>query len=283
MTLAGDNLPPEKLASGMGIYGVGGEVGSALAPSIGITLVDFGTRLRDLSFGYKLMFCYAATIMALAIIPALILRPDKKSKEQLADAGKWYGNIVSVHAIPTAVIMLLITLSYSLYSTFTIKFAEERGIAGISVFYFVLAGTLVLSRPFSGMLSDRLGVRRILFPALALFAVSFLIFGSSKSLAAALLGAVIAAIGYGASQPTVQAMCMQTLPPIKRGVASNTLYIGMDLGFFLGPLLGGFVCNAVGYAATFKLTAIPVAAAIACLAVILPGFYRRLKYLSKNG
>ncbi|MDR3277272.1 MAG: MFS transporter, partial [Oscillospiraceae bacterium] len=54
MTLAGDNLPPEKLASGMGIYGVGGAVGSALAPSIGITLVDFGTRLRDLSFGYKL-------------------------------------------------------------------------------------------------------------------------------------------------------------------------------------------------------------------------------------
>ena len=34
--------------------------------------------------------------------------------------------------------------------------------------------------------------------------------------------------------------------PIKRGVASNTSYFGMDLGYFLGPTLGGLVV-AKGY------------------------------------
>jgi MFS family permease len=45
MTLAGDNLPPEKLASGMGVYGIGGAVGTAVAPAVAIKLVDFGTKL----------------------------------------------------------------------------------------------------------------------------------------------------------------------------------------------------------------------------------------------
>ena len=49
------------------------------------------------------------------------------------------------------------------------------------------------------------------------------------------LGGVIAALGVGATQPSLQAMCMQTEVPLKRSVASNTIYVGMDSGLFLGP------------------------------------------------
>jgi predicted MFS family arabinose efflux permease len=62
-------------------------------------------------------------------------------------------------------------------------------------------------------------------------------------------------------------------------VASNTLYIGMDLGLFLGPLFGGLVCDRFDFARMFGAATAPVAAGLLCLAAVLPGYYRRRKSL----
>ena len=60
MTVAGDSLPREKLASGMGVYSVGGAVMIAIAPGIGVALLNLGTVLRDAGFGFKLVFLFGA-------------------------------------------------------------------------------------------------------------------------------------------------------------------------------------------------------------------------------
>jgi MFS family permease len=49
LVIAGDSLPYEKMASGMGIYGVGGSIMTAIGPSLGIWLQAFGTRVRDVA------------------------------------------------------------------------------------------------------------------------------------------------------------------------------------------------------------------------------------------
>ena len=86
----------------------------------------------------------------------------------------------------------------------------------------------------------------VIIPSLIVFALSFLAVGLGRSLGMMLLGAVLGALGYGALNPIIQTLCIRTVPPERRGVASNTQYFGMDLGYFLGPLLGGLLYSAFG-------------------------------------
>ena len=279
MTLAADHLPGAKLASGIGIYGIGGAVASAVAPSIGDAMIRLGTGLRGEGFGFMLMFLFGSAIFVLAIIPAAMLAPDRKTKEEIASTGVWYKNIFTIHALPTTIVMFLVMIPHAMIHTFMFDFGREQGIAGVSVFYLVLALTLAVSRPLGGFMIDKFGIAKIMFPGLVLFIVSLLIIGSSTALWMLIVAAVIAAFGFGSSSPTLQAMCMQTEKPIKRGVASNTIHMGLDSGLFLGPIIGNAVRIQTNFAVMYRTAAIPVVLAIISLAIILPIHRRRVASL----
>jgi MFS family permease len=280
MTLASDNLPKEKLASGMGVYGVGGAIGMAFGPMVGVELLNLGTKLKSEGTGFTLVFLFAALVFALAVIPSAILTPDKKTKADIASTGAWYKNIATIHAVPTTVVLFFLVMAYSVYNAYMIEYSKQLGIGNISWFFTVLAGVLVFSRPLSGMLGDRLGAAKVILPGMILFGCSYLIVGSAKGLPVMLIGAVLAAIGYGSTQPSLQAMCIQTVTPLKRGVASNTIYVGMDLGFFLGPLLGSVIYDkSQSYSLVYTLTAASVALALICFIIILPIHRKRLREL----
>ena len=275
MTLASDNLPREKMASGMGIYTIGAAMATAVSPSIGGALLNIGVSIRDEKLGFNIIFLYSAVMLLLAMIPAVILRPDKKSKEDVASTGAWYKNIITVHAIPFAIVLLMIQMAYSLYNTYMIEFGKEQGIASISVFFTVLAVALAVSRPMSGILTDRLGAHKVIFPGMVIFALSFIIVGSGSALWMVLVGAALAALGFGASQAPLIAMSMQTVEPLKRGVASNTIYMGIDLGLFFGPLFGGFVYSAFNYATMYRTAVVPIGLSIIGFAITLPIYRKR--------
>ena len=282
MTLAADHLPKDKITSGIGIYGIGGAIANAVAPSTGEAILSYGTRVRDENYGFTLLFMLGAVVFVLSAIPALILDHDRKTKEDVASTGAWYKNIFTKHAAPSTFVIFLIMIPYSMLNTYIFVFGDEQGIAGISIFYITLAVTLAVFRPLSGYLTDKLGIPRIAIPAMVIFACSMVIVGSGKTLSMVVLGAVCAAIGFGASQPALQAMCLQCEPPLYRGVAGNTLYIGLDLGLFIGPYLGGLVNAKTDYSTMFKLGAAPVILAIICLIIVLPIYKKRIKELEKD-
>lgn len=280
MTLAADSLPPSKMASGMGIYGVGGAVGTAFGPTIGYQLFRFGERLSNADLGYTFVFLFAALAFSLAIIPSFILRPDNKSKEDIASTGAWYKNIITIHAVPTTLVMFFVIIGYAIYNSYVFNLGEEKNLGdGISLFYTLMALTLIVSRPLSGYLSDKFGAPKVIIPGMILFAASFLIVGTSNSLEQILVGAVVAALGVGSTQPAIQAMNMQSVSPLKRSVASNTIYVGMDLGLFAGPLLGSVIYKSSSFSVMFNITAIPVAIALISFIFILPIYRRRCAQL----
>ena len=283
MTISSDNVPKEKMASGMGIYGVGGAIGTAVGPSIGSWLFEFGARVKTEDYGYTLLFLFAAVVLFVAVIPCIILQPDKKTKEQVASTGAWYKNIVTVHAVPTTIIIFFVFMSYAIYNSYIFNLGEELNIENISLFYAFMACTLIISRPLSGLLSDRLGVTKVIVPGLLMFAASFIIIGFSTTIGSILVGGVLAALGIGFTQPAVQAMCMQTAVPLRRSVASNTMYIGMDSGLFVGPLLGSVVYDHSSYALTFKLSWIPAILALIAFVIILPIHKKRRAELEQLG
>jgi MFS family permease len=279
MTLAGDTLPKERMASGMGIYGLTGSIGLAIGPWIGENILRFGTYLRDENFGFTCVFLFAMMSFFVGIIPSYLLLPDRKTKQDILSTGAWYKNIVSVHAIPMSIVMFLNFVGWSLYNVYIVEFAKELGITGISSFYAVLAMGLMITRPASGWLTDRFGLTKIIPPALILFALSFQIIGFGKSLSTMLAGAAIASVGFGSFQPALFSMCILSETPLRRSVASNTLYIGIDLGLFLGPIMGSMIYKLYSYSTMFKTASLMILLALIVFIVLMPAYYRRRRVL----
>ena len=50
---------------------------------------------------------------------------------------------------------------------------------------------------------------------------------------------------------------MKTVPPERRGSASCTNYIGVDLGSIIGPAIAGFVAQSFGYTMLFRIMVFP--------------------------
>ena len=278
LTIASDSLPREKLGSGIGIFGIGGALSQAVGPSIGIAIRDLGTRLRGEGGGYTAVFLTSALFMLLALIPIFLIPHVKQTEEQRSALGKWYRNIVSRETLSSALLMCLISVSGVLYTTYMVPYAKELGIGSIGVFFTVYAVVLLGARPFFAHLSDRVGMGAVIIPSLVVFALSFLVIGLGRSLGMMLLGAVLGALGYGAVNPIIQTLCIRTVQPERRGVASNTQYFGMDLGFFLGPLLGGFLYSAFGrYSAMYLIGGIaPLALCLLCFLLIWGKLKQRL-------
>jgi MFS family permease len=281
MALASDSLPKSKIGSGIGMLGAGGAIATAIAPSFGLFLRAWGAETFGFEkAGYTAIFLVSALAMLVAILPCALFRYTPPSKETRSAIGVWYKNIVAVEAIIPGVVILCLSCAYILYTFFMEPFAAENSIAGIGAFFTAFALVMVFSRPICGRLTDQYGVARVLYPSLLVFILSFVIISAAKSLPALIAGAMVAAAGYGTALPAMQAACMKAVPPLRSGVAGNTIYFGIDMGMFLGPTIGGIVASNLGYANMYLLCGtIPLV-----LSGILFFLYQRLRrnYTLKN-
>jgi MFS family permease len=216
--------------------------------------------------------------MALALIPSFLLNLAKQSKEELAETGAWYKNIIAVNAISPAVIMLLMTIAFSNYSAYLYPYAQAMGIEGIGAFFTVFAGGLFVSRLISGKLIDQYGSFKMIFIGMSVLAVSFVLVGLSRSLNSLLGAAAVASLGYGIAQPAIQTMCIQAVIPAKRAAASNTNYFGLDLGLFLGPLIGGMIYSRTGgYSQMYISMIVPIGLSVLVLALTWKSYEQNRK------
>ena len=280
MLIASNSLPQEKLASGLGMFGASTAISQAIAPHIGLALREWGTARGGEDFGYTAMFAFAAVMMAAALVPTAMLHAQRRVKQSPVAAGKWYQNILSRRAIAPSAVLMLLVIAYSLYNSYMVPYADELGVENIGLFFTVMAAVMLAIRPLSGALSDRVGMKTLMVPACLMFLASYFMIGRASALGLILAGGAVAAAGYGAANPVVQALTMQLEPKEKRAVASNTLYVGMDIGYFIGPLLGGFVRDFSGnYRAVILFGATPAALAIVLFLLTWPGCRRRMEQL----
>ena len=279
MTLAVDSLPKEKMASGVAMYGLGGTVMQAIAPNIGLWLRDMGPKLMDgaegLTLGYRMAFIFASIIMALALIPLIIMPYKKASKEEIASTGAWYKNIISKHTLPITLVVILAGTANSGYRSFLDAFAYEVGIPNIGLFSTTTALVMLFARPLSGRIMDRRSMKSVMPIGMGLIAIALVIISYSRTLPVILIGAVIISFGNGFVTPGLHAMCVQTEVPHRRAVATNTLYAGIDLGQYLGPVWGGIVVSQYNFSVSILSGLIPLALSFVFFLIFIKGWTRR--------
>ena len=283
LTVASDSLPKEKMGSGIGVFGLSGIFGTAFGPTIGLALRDLGDRLWGGSGGFRLTFFAAAGITLLALIPCLVMEDQPKpDREALKALGPWYKNIIAPETLPCAVILCCYCMSSGLYNIFMVPYAEQYGIGNVGIFFPIYAVAMLVTRPVSGRLLDRHGAAFVCYPCSAVAVASYLVLGLVHTMTGVVIAAILAGVAWGTLNPALQAMAMQTTVPAKRGVASNTGYLGMDMGFFLGPTLAGLVAAHTGeQGALFLSGMVPVIVGFVIFVLTWRRFQARVKWLER--
>ena len=198
LTMVSESVPPEKLASGIGVYGLSSVLATAAGPGIGLAIVE--------RFGYRAAFLFSAALLIAAMLLSLRMKPktDREYKVKFH-----LNNIVSRQALMPAFVMFMSCVARAGFTTFLVVLVTDvRQIGGISTYYVINALALMASRPLMGKISDKKGLHVTMGISFVLFTLNLIAVAFCNSTPVLYLAAVLNAFGFGATQPAAQALSL---------------------------------------------------------------------------
>jgi len=127
------------------------------------------------------------------------------------------------------------------------------GIGIINSLYMMAAATL--SMPL-GILSDRLGRKRLVLAGILVTALSSLLLALSRNFPQIMIVNAFAGFGIGAFTPTMMSFVADFSPMTHRGRSYAWYTMATYLGMSLGPALGGFFAQLLSYQWVFTISAV---------------------------
>lgn len=263
-TIVSDIIPAARIAEGIGYYGIANTIATAIGPALGLYLIGHSS--------YNILFVISFVLGVLGFISALFINYEHKG-QKYADALPYIdrdrlvnaaaGNrkkavIFEKTAIPTSAVLFFIALTYGSILTFLPSYAAFRGIKDIGIFFTVYALALLITRPITGKLADRYGFSTVILPGMALLFLSLVILAFAASLSAFLIAGVLYGLGYGSTQPTLNAIMVKLCPVERRGAANATFFSTMDIGIGLGAVMWGVVSQKAGFSCVYLASAVCV-------------------------
>jgi EmrB/QacA subfamily drug resistance transporter len=134
---------------------------------------------------------------------------------------------------------------------------SPTAVDSISIAYLV---SLAVFIPASGWLGDRLGGKRVMLGAIALFTAASALCGLASSLDELVAFRILQGAGGGMLAPVGMAMLYRTFPPAERIRAAAILTVPTTLAPALGPVLGGLLVTDLSWRWVFYVN-LPLGAA----------------------
>lgn len=243
-----DIIPASRRAEGIGYWGLATIFAVAMAPGLGFRLLRVG--------GWTAV---CLTVLALNLAMTVIatrLRQEKPS------AWTHEGGWVEWHVLLLSGCLFLYSFGYGGITSFVALHADAHGITPRSLFFTVFAVVVVVTRPLSGRLADRIGHRKVFVPCLVLIAAGLGLLARANTTAGLVAAAVVFACGFGTAYPTYTAHVMQNVDPARRGAAFGGMLAAFDTGIGTGSLAVGWVVEHAGFAAAWAITAALAALAL---------------------
>jgi MFS family permease len=171
------------------------------------------------------------------------------TKEQIEEMkGFHIKDFVEVKALPIAVLMGVLALSYSGILSFLTSYSREIKLMTAASFFFIVYSVIVLiSRPITGSILDKKGHNVVIYPAILLFSAGLFVLSQAGNGFTLLLGGVLIGFGFGNLQSSLQAVSIKSSPRYRVGLAVSTFFICHDIGVGMGPFLLGYLVPLMGY------------------------------------
>ena len=247
LVMISDWLPSEKLASGVTMFGLGGVVGSALGPAIGLTFAE--------KVGYNAAFLCSACLFAVCFVTAFLISSDERPDGKISFTLK---GMISMDVLIPALLLTFTMIVRASTNYLVVFLSDERHIEGIKFYFFANAAANLVFRPMIAKLADKRGIPFAMVPTFVFFAATMLAIAFCHNTFTLMLVAVLHAVGFGSIFAFLQAIAMKVAKPEDRGAASSTSFIGIDLGDLIGPIVWGVLIDSFGYATMFLCNLIPI-------------------------
>lgn len=120
--------------------------------------------------------------------------------------------------------------------------------------------TAILIRPISGVISDRWSRSWMMVLGIAFGAGGYALLALSEGIYLVMAARLLEGVGVALFVPSSMASAVDSAPEGKMGETLGWRSLMIGLGFMVGPALGGFLAEALGYKPTFGLTVILIVA-----------------------
>lgn len=260
--------PKDRVGEAVSYFGLGQTLAIFLGPTLGLALAQTG--------GFVLNFGIASGIVVVGGVIALLL--DFQGAELTAlIAGRsrfhiHWREIIATESLLFAVINIALASTSGVENSLMALYGEAAGFGNVGWYFTLSAGVLFLSRLAFGKMADKRGLSLAMYLGTGLMIAGFLLMWNPFAIWVLVVAAIIKTVGAGIVRPALQAECIKSVPPDKRGAASSTFYIGSDIGQGFSPWVAGEIIDSSGgnYGIAFGLLALPLA-----VSVVLFMFFHR--------
>lgn len=247
-TVAIDVLPSSRRAEGIGYYGLSNNLGTAIAPTVGILIYQWTAN-------YNLIF----TISLITAGIGFLINSTLKLKPRELLPLKGVGGSVSLDRFlllkgwPEALCIAFYSFSYGVVSTYIAIYGkQELGITtGTGLFFTLLCVGLISSRLVGARGLRRGRIAENATHGVIISLLGYLLFAALHNAWGFYGAALIVGLGNGHMFPAFQTMFINLAPNSQRGTANSTLFTAWETGVGLGIILGGIVAEYFSYGAAF--------------------------------
>ncbi|MDI7741633.1 MFS transporter [Lysinibacillus fusiformis] len=245
-----DVVPDQRRGEGTGYYATAMNIAMATGPFIGLFMLRAATFEM---FVWVLVFVAFCNLLGVFLkVPAPKNMPQDSQKVQPKFS---IGDMFEKRALPIAVCMFTLALGYSSLLSFLSSYTEEIGFGEVATFFFVVyAIALVLTRPITGRLFDRLGENKLTYPCLILLVTGYFVLSQASSGWMVLASSALIGIGYGTVQSNYLAIAIKEALQNRKATATSTFFILMDLAIGIGPYLYGILLGYMSYRSMYSWT-----------------------------
>lgn len=248
-----ERAPRGHRAQAAGYLGLPPTVSTALAPLIGVTMLA--------AWGMSGVFVASAVMTVLAAIPALLItlpsgRRDRVDRSSTASHAHPAVPLPKTQLLVLSSVLFLAGFGYAGVMAYLIPFAEGSGAAwSVGVYFTLYAAVALVGRLFVGKIQDTRGDNAVMYPMLVSFALSLTMLGFASSGLVISLAGILMGFGFGMMMPSMQAAAAKLVPDDQLNTGLAVVYVSLDLGIALAPLLIGVAVAQLGFAGMYLVLA----------------------------
>jgi predicted MFS family arabinose efflux permease len=250
-------LPERRRAEGIAYWGLSSVAAIAVAPPIAFWLLQHG------GWRWICISCGSLNILMGAI--AWTLDRDQSPDHQIT---KSPNPLIEWRVLALSLTLFLYSFGYGAITSFSAVYADAIGVSPKSLYLTVLAVVMLLTRPLSGLLGDRIGYRRVFMPSLVLIAAGLTILATGSARASLVSSAIVFGLGFGNAYPAYVAYVMRDVTAARRGAAFGAILAAFDTGIGTGSTSVGWLIERYGFSTAFGTAAMLSAIALPYFVVV---------------
>lgn len=252
-------VPASRRAEGIGYWGLSTVLAVAVAPTVGLAIYRHGWIWVCASCA-ALNFLMAIIAWRLPDHRSLAHAPAGRSDAGLAPGTAWH-DAIEWRVTLASITLFLLSFGYGGVMSFVAVFARDHGLSPPGLYFTLLALMMLVTRPISGPLADKLGPASVLVPCIVLASVGYGLLAMGETRPWLIASALFVGVGFGSAYPAHAAFVLKHVDPRRRAAALGGILAALDTGIGSGSMTMGWIIQRGGYQMAWS-----TAAAIALLA-----------------